>query len=846
MSLIPLSSRAEAATAITEAQKRLRPGSGSDEDEDDETSTIGTEPGEQTQEQHPENGTDALEPSKEDTVRKNTMQDVIQTKGKFARYATSWFGKTGTPANSKSSESGKTIPQEQARQEGEDQLDVRERVEDVQSRSSTEKRRQTAVDFLAPRILRNARLYFSSSGFYFSYDHDLSHALGRAPQVSSSMPMWKRFDNLFFWNQHLIKPFSHAGQDSLVLPLIQGFVGQRAFSIMLANDQSVLTEADGTELTDFSQSETAKDAINHDFLLTLISRRSVKRAGLRYLRRGIDDQGNVANSVETEQILSSQVNDSTEKLFSLLQYRGSMPLFFSQSPYSFKPAPVLFGSEATNQAAFRKHFQSLVDRYGDIQAASLVDKHGTEVGIGAVYEKMANTLNEKGGINGKPIGFEWFDFHGECKGMKFENVSILMHTLDRFLTSSGCTIEQDGKVEQKQSGVLRTNCMDCLDRTNVTQSAVGAWALQQQLAQLGLDIDLESDPKTQWFNTLWADNGDAISKQYAGTSALKGDFTRTRKRNWAGALSDLSLTINRYYNNIFGDYFLQANIDYFLGAPPSVFEEFETNMTTQDYALDMNVIRQNAIDTSEKIVLGDDENLISAWTLSSPRRANTLRSLPFEECVVLLTDEALYHVRFDWNTDKVGSFEKICLLDIREIWRGPYITSALGPIHLDPSKNYGFALRYTCGSSSLVRTNTRTLGTSPDDAEAASEGEGVEHESIEQKHMADDSNRGNHTAPKVGDTRMLAFKALPPGHMKADTKADYRANLGEVEAVVRITEELQKAIRGARKVDSGGSSEETKDEFHVQEHDIISAAEAKKSTSYVESLGYTLKKLVWS
>lgn len=269
-------------------------------------------------------------------------------------------------------------------------------------------------------------------------------------------------------------------------------------------------------------------------------------------------------------------------------------------------------------------------------------------------------------------------------------------------------------------------------------------------------------------------------------------------------------------------------------------------MTTQDYALDMNVIRQNAIDTSEKIVLGDDENLISAWTLSSPRRANTLRSLPFEECVVLLTDEALYHVRFDWNTDKVGSFEKICLLDIREIWRGPYITSALGPIHLDPSKNYGFALRYTCGSSSLVRTNTRTLGTSPDDAEAASEGEGVEHESIEQKHMADDSNRGNHTAPKVGDTRMLAFKALPPGHMKADTKADNRANLGEVEAVVRITEELQKAIRGARKVDSGGSSEETKDEFHVQEHDIISAAEAKKSTSYVESLGYTLKKLVWS
>jgi hypothetical protein len=100
--------------------------------------------------------------------------------------------------------------------------------------------------------------------------------------------------------------------------------------------------------------------------------------------------------------------------------------------------------------------------------------------------------------------------------------------------------------------------MDCLDRTNVVQSAVAGWALSAQLAELNLTIDLQKDISTQWFNVLWADNGDAISRQYAGTSALKGDFTRTRKRNWVGALSDFSLTLNRYYNNVFGDYFLQT------------------------------------------------------------------------------------------------------------------------------------------------------------------------------------------------------------------------------------------------------------------------------------------------
>lgn len=39
------------------------------------------------------------------------------------------------------------------------------------------------------------------------------------------------------------------------------------------------------------------------FEFTLISRRSRDRSGLRYQRRGIDEHGNTANFVETEQLL---------------------------------------------------------------------------------------------------------------------------------------------------------------------------------------------------------------------------------------------------------------------------------------------------------------------------------------------------------------------------------------------------------------------------------------------------------------------------------------------------------------------------------------------------------------
>ena len=39
---------------------------------------------------------------------------------------------------------------------------------------------------------------------------------------------------------------------------------------------------------------------------------------------------------------------------------------------------------------------------------------------------------------------------------------------------------------QNQSGVIRTNCLDCLDRTTVAQFCVGMAALGLQLRRLGL------------------------------------------------------------------------------------------------------------------------------------------------------------------------------------------------------------------------------------------------------------------------------------------------------------------------------------------------------------------------
>ncbi|QIW96420.1 hypothetical protein AMS68_001938 [Peltaster fructicola] len=688
------------------------------------------------------------------------------------------------------------------------------------SQSNAVRQRQTTIDTYSKRILRNARLYYSSKSFFFSYEHNLSLRWSELTQEGPQRALHTRFHVDFFWNKHILGNLIAAEQNQFILPVLQGFVGQRTFTLQEGAGPAQRSAAPtGPESTPSTPST---------FVVTLISRRSVKRAGLRYLRRGVDEHGNVANYVETEQLLWSAIHLADKNAYSLIQVRGSIPLFFSQSPYSFKPLPQTFGSEATNQEALRKHFEAVSDRYGQVQVASLVDKHGTEMAIGEAYEKTTQRLSDAGST--KKIAFEWFDFHKECKGMRFENVSILIKTLQPSLESFGWTVSKGSEVSKRQTGILRTNCMDCLDRTNVTQSSVAGWVLQQQMTELGHNLDLSTDIKSIWFNQLWADNGDAISRQYAGTAALKGDFTRTRKRNWTGALSDFSLTLNRYYNNIFGDYFLQTCIDYLLGnIAASAFDDFETNMMTQDYALDIRRVRQNAIDVCIKIVVEDPtETLISGWTLSCPQKANTLRTLPFEECVLLLTDVALYFCRFDWSTEKVGSFERVDLADITALWRGAYITNALSTAESDETRNVGFALYYNTRGTAIVRTNTRSM----DNEKAAADQNASKNEAQKQ------------AEPQKEQRRLLAFKML---HSSAfvSKQADHETDEDEPESAKKVStaiaDAMVTAFRKARGVDFLSLEEAPK----VDEKPVVSLADAKKSTSYVDSIGHSLKKLVW-
>lgn len=117
---------------------------------------------------------------------------------------------------------------------------------------------------------------------------------------------------------------------------------------------------------------------------------------------------------------------------------------------------------------------------------------------------------------------------------------------------------------------------DCLDRTNVVQSAFAFHTLQDQLCAFvpGYSPTPPSQELDHLFKNCWADNADFMSIPYSGTGALKTDFTRTGKRTQRGALQDGVNSLKRYYLNNFQDGHTQDAIDLFVGGLEGGMAEF--------------------------------------------------------------------------------------------------------------------------------------------------------------------------------------------------------------------------------------------------------------------------------
>lgn len=378
-------------------------------------------------------------------------------------------------------------------------------------------------------------------------------------------------DQDMLWNSYMIHPLllfrnqlssvekQHLDSSQILTCVIRGFCG----TLTVPASAQLLPGARKTHLPSS---------------LTIISRQSSRRAGTRFNSRGIDDDGHVANFVETETILWIP----PDIVFSYVQVRGSVPIFWEQAS-GFLPGQqkieITRSVEATKHA-FDKHFRSLELDYGAIHVVNLLSelKPG-EISLTARFrDHLKNSPLNKHSSDHTLLQVTEFDFHAEARGPLGYGASAqirqeIFHSLQGFAYfQSGETgpvalydkhhASRSSPVILQQEGVFRTNCLDCLDRTNLVQTIISSMALEIFFSQQGGGISPDLQLR---HSTLWADNGDALSKMYAGTGALKSSFTRHGKMSIAGALADARKTATRIYVNNFTDKARQNTIDLLLG-----------------------------------------------------------------------------------------------------------------------------------------------------------------------------------------------------------------------------------------------------------------------------------------
>ncbi|XP_047500088.1 phosphatidylinositide phosphatase SAC2-like isoform X3 [Penaeus chinensis] len=499
-----------------------------------------------------------------------------------------------------------------------------------------------------------SKMFNDSDSFYFSSEADLTSSLQRQSLSSydKSLPLWRRANDNYFWNRHLlIDLISQEGSsfDVWIVPVIQGFVQIEAVPL----DAPI------------SSPDDSVDKDRDHYTLTLISRRSRYRAGTRYKRRGVDEEGYVANYVETEQIVSY-----SHHRVAFVQVRGSVPVYWSQPGYKYRPPPRLDRDTAETSLAFKKHFEREVSHYDHVSCISLVEQTGKEKVISDAY------LNHIFMLDSSDLTFVTFDFHEYCRGMRYENVSVLIEGLEDCISKMlYCWVDKEGTI-CRQSGVFRVNCIDCLDRTNVVQTAIAKSVLEGQFVKLGM-IPPEHPLPTACRSTLqimWANNGDTISKQYAGTSALKGDFTRTGERRFAGMMKDGMNSANRYYMNRFKDAYRQATIDHLLGNPiredmitfnPELAGEEEESSMTPEHV-------KHVIDDCKKLLVPDAETILGAWGLIDADPSTGDPDQTDMDIILVLTRDSYYVAQYDEETDQILRYERVSLIDLEKIEMGPY------------------------------------------------------------------------------------------------------------------------------------------------------------------------------
>jgi hypothetical protein len=143
------------------------------------------------------------------------------------------------------------------------------------------------------------------------------------------------------------------------------------------------------------------------------------------------------------------------KVGSYIQTRGSIPALWSQKPtMKWAPSVKIHPNNDESLILAMKHVEEMKQNYGEQVFINLIDKKGSQLRIGTTFTNIVTNMKDD------LIKYVWFDFHHECRNMKWENLSKLieqvkdkLHGFDHFMITLSHGLDQKHRITDKTSTI---------------------------------------------------------------------------------------------------------------------------------------------------------------------------------------------------------------------------------------------------------------------------------------------------------------------------------------------------------------------------------------------------------
>lgn len=375
----------------------------------------------------------------------------------------------------------------------------------------------------------------ASGTFYYSPDTDLSMSMKDRLVDNDD------YSNRFVWNNGIIdqlKSFRLRISDSkrvqfdkglFYITIIRGFVDQRII-------------------------ENGK--------VLIISKQDTKKSGKLFGPVGMDDDGNVANFVETEIVIKLN-----SKLFSYLIISGNVPLFWKLDSHLISTKLDFKRPIESTIHIFSKFFESLYYEYGKIFVLDALSAKGSQPELS---EKLYNSVKALGEYSPElPITYKKLLNNGLLKSRGNESYYTCLvddeFSLDELNSHKSLILDLDSnEIISSQNGVIFLTTLFSIERTNFLMSRISEYYLQKLIPSIPDDL---------WFAhyELWQSNGIALNKLAENynnsikaknkTGGLMGKVAEQSKRLVTGSTQSSSSGKQRQFDRLLGGKNKELQVD---------------------------------------------------------------------------------------------------------------------------------------------------------------------------------------------------------------------------------------------------------------------------------------------